>query len=135
LLALREEGHGGAREALGLLAQPRSERFGRGRLWSDDEVTCHTLNVTHHVTVLHRLKRVAVSVGRRLRELALMLNTDDIIEHVIAPNRSAWAQLARGAATLNGHAMKEGNGGALDDEDTVQVAAKADCEVLLFDLD
>ena len=52
----------------------------------------------------------------------------------IAPNRSAWVQLARGAATLNGHEMKEGDGAALDDEDTVQITGLADCEVLLFDL-
>ena len=41
----------------------------------------------------------------------------------------------RGAATLNGHEMKEGDGAALDDEDTVQVTAQADCELLLVDLD
>ena len=52
----------------------------------------------------------------------------------IAPNRSAWVQLARGAATLNGHEMKEGDGAGLDDEGTVEITAQADCEVLLFDL-
>jgi redox-sensitive bicupin YhaK (pirin superfamily) len=53
---------------------------------------------------------------------------------VIAPNRGAWVQLARGAAMLNGHEMKEGDGAALDDEDTVQITAQVDSEVLLFDL-
>jgi len=77
----------------------------------------------------------AITIHQDVRLYAACLNTDDIIEHVIAPNRGAWVQLARGAATLNGHAMKEGDGGALDDEDTVQVTAQADCEVLLFDLD
>jgi redox-sensitive bicupin YhaK (pirin superfamily) len=43
-------------------------------------------------------------------------------------------QLARGAATLNGHEMKQRDGAALDDEDTAQITALADCEVLLFDL-
>jgi hypothetical protein len=38
------------------------------------------------------------------------------------------------AATLNNHAIKGGDGASLDDEDTVQVAAESDCEVLLFDL-
>jgi redox-sensitive bicupin YhaK (pirin superfamily) len=57
-----------------------------------------------------------------------------LVEHVIAPNCRAWVQLARGAATLNNHALKEGDGASLDDEDTVQVAAESDCEVLLFDL-
>jgi redox-sensitive bicupin YhaK (pirin superfamily) len=53
---------------------------------------------------------------------------------VIAPNRRAWLQLARGAATLNGHTMKEGDGASLDDEEIAQVAAQSDCEMLLFDL-
>jgi redox-sensitive bicupin YhaK (pirin superfamily) len=53
---------------------------------------------------------------------------------VIASNRNAWVQLARAAATLHGHPMKEGDGAAPDDEDTVQIIAQADCEVLLFDL-
>jgi redox-sensitive bicupin YhaK (pirin superfamily) len=61
-------------------------------------------------------------------------NTDHTIEHVIASNRNAWVQLARAAATLHGHPMKEGDGAAPDDEDTVQIIAQADCEVLLFDL-
>ena len=30
---------------------------------------------------------------------------------------------------------KEGDGAALDDEDTVQVTAQVDCELLLLDLD
>ena len=33
---------------------------------------------------------------------------------------------ARGAATLNGHEMKEGDGAAPDDEDSIQVTAQAD---------
>jgi redox-sensitive bicupin YhaK (pirin superfamily) len=76
----------------------------------------------------------AITIHQDVRLYAACLNTDHTIEHVIAPNRSAWVQLARGAATLNGHEMKEGDGAGLDDEGTVQITAQADCEVLLFDL-
>ena len=76
----------------------------------------------------------AITIHQDVRLYAACLNTDHTIEHVIAPNRSAWVQLARGAATLNGHEMKEGDGAALDDEDTVHITALADCELLLFDL-
>ena len=65
---------------------------------------------------------------------ATCLSSGHLVEHVIAPNRRALVQLARGAATLNNHAIKEGDGASLDDEDTVQVAAESDCEVLLFHL-
>src|SRR5262249_20333807 len=76
----------------------------------------------------------AITIHQDVRLYAACLNSGQTIEHVIAPNRSAWLQLARGAATLNGHAMKEGDGAALADEDIVRVASEADCEVLLFDL-
>ena len=77
----------------------------------------------------------AITIHQNVRLYAACINTGHTIEHVIAPNRRAWMQLARGAATLNGHEMKEGDGAALDDEDTVQVTAQADCELLLLDLD
>ena len=76
----------------------------------------------------------AITIHQDVRLYAACLNTDNSIEHVIASNRNAWVQLARGAATLNGHPMKEADGAALDDEDTVQITAQADSEVLLFDL-
>jgi quercetin 2,3-dioxygenase len=76
----------------------------------------------------------AITIHQDVRLYAACLNTDHTIEHVIAPNRGAWVQLARGAAMLNGHEMKEGDGAALDDEDTVQITAQVDSEVLLFDL-
>lgn len=76
----------------------------------------------------------AITIHQDVRLYAACLNAGHIIEHVLAPNRGAWVQLARGAATLNGHAMKEGDGAALDDENIVRVAAQADCEMLLFDL-
>ncbi len=65
---------------------------------------------------------------------AACLTTDHTVEHVVAPNRGAWVQLARGVATLNGQELKEGDGAALDDEDIIHITAQgADSEVLLFD--
>ena len=77
----------------------------------------------------------AITIHQNVRLYAACLNTGHIIDHVIAPNHGVWVQLACGAATLNQHAMKEGDGAALDNEDTVQITAHADCELLLFDLD
>jgi quercetin 2,3-dioxygenase len=73
----------------------------------------------------------AITIHQDVRLYAACLNTDHTIDHVIAPNRGAWVQLARGAATLNGHEMKVGDGAALEDEDTVQITAQVDSEVLL----
>jgi redox-sensitive bicupin YhaK (pirin superfamily) len=76
----------------------------------------------------------AVGIHQDVRLYAACLGTGHMVEHAIGSNRSAWVQLARGAATLNGHAMKEGDGAALNNEDIAHVEAKADCEVLLLDL-
>ena len=76
----------------------------------------------------------AVTIHQDVRLYTACLRPGDAIEHAIAPGRRAWLQLARGAVALNGHAMKEGDGAALTDEDIVRVEAEADSEALLFDL-
>jgi redox-sensitive bicupin YhaK (pirin superfamily) len=54
--------------------------------------------------------------------------------HALAPGRHAWVQMARGAASVNGHALKAGDGVALSDEAAVELLGSAEAEVLLFDL-
>ena len=48
--------------------------------------------------------------------------------------RHGWVQVARGAVTVNGTALAEGDGAAISDEEKVTIAASAPAEVLLFDL-
>lgn len=52
----------------------------------------------------------------------------------LAPDRHAWLQVARGAVSVNGVPLKEGDGAALSRESAVEVKAAEDSEVLLFDL-
>jgi quercetin 2,3-dioxygenase len=89
-----------------------------------------------HALAEHATIVIAESTRRLVCNLlqTACLGTGHIVEQAIGPIRSAWVQLTRGAATLNGHAMKEGDGAAMNDEDIVYVEAKADCEVLLLDL-
>jgi quercetin 2,3-dioxygenase len=54
--------------------------------------------------------------------------------HTIAPGRGVWLQVARGALSLNGHALTEGDGVAVSDEGELHLKASAACEFLLFDL-
>jgi len=55
-------------------------------------------------------------------------------KHALAPGRHAWVQMARGAASVNGHPLKAGDGAALSDEAAVELLGSAEAEVLLFDL-
>ncbi|HMA81312.1 MAG TPA: pirin family protein [Candidatus Binatia bacterium] len=49
-------------------------------------------------------------------------------------NRQSWAQLLRGAVTLNGTSLRAGDGAAISDEITLAVTVVEDAEILLFDL-
>ena len=55
-------------------------------------------------------------------------------KHSIASGRHARLQVARGAVTLNGTALKAGDGAAISDESEIRVEASELSEVLLFDL-
>lgn len=49
-------------------------------------------------------------------------------------DRHGWIQVARGAVTVNGTALAEGDGAAISDEEKVAIVANAPAEVLFFDL-
>jgi len=48
--------------------------------------------------------------------------------------RHGWVQVARGAITVNGTALAEGDGAAISDEEKVTLSATAPAEILFFDL-
>jgi quercetin 2,3-dioxygenase len=52
----------------------------------------------------------------------------------VKPSRQAWVQMARGAATLNGVKLNEGDGAASSQEEILEFKAAEDAEILLFDL-
>ena len=52
----------------------------------------------------------------------------------LKPGRHAWVQIARGSGTLNGVALKAGDGAAVSDESTLVLSADEPVEALLFDL-
>jgi redox-sensitive bicupin YhaK (pirin superfamily) len=76
----------------------------------------------------------AITINQDVRVYACCLNEPHAVENVIAPNRNGWLQLARGAVTLNGNPMRDGDGAAMHDEGSIRIAAEADSELLLFDL-
>jgi redox-sensitive bicupin YhaK (pirin superfamily) len=63
-----------------------------------------------------------------------VLGTDERRAFELAPGRHAWVQLARGSATVNGHALSAGDGARVSDESRLEIAGTSDAELLLFDL-
>jgi redox-sensitive bicupin YhaK (pirin superfamily) len=52
----------------------------------------------------------------------------------LRPGRYAWVQVVRGEASLNGHEVAAGDGVAVSDERAIELNAKTETELLLFDL-
>lgn len=76
----------------------------------------------------------SVTVHQDVRLYATLLGRGEQVEHALAPGRHAWLQLARGAGTLNGVALKAGDGVAVSGEERLVLAASEPLEALLFDL-
>ena len=62
------------------------------------------------------------------------LGEGDQASLTLAPGRHAWVQVARGAISLNGTPLQQGDGAAVSDERELVVRSSEDSEILLFDL-
>ncbi len=63
-----------------------------------------------------------------------LLDTDQAVEHEIAPGRQAYVQIARGRARVNAVEMNSGDGAQITGESRVRIDGADEAEVLLFDL-
>ena len=76
----------------------------------------------------------ALTIHQDASVYAAVLEPDQRVTHEIAPERHAWVQVARGAVTLNGHPLGEGDGAAVSEESRLELVGAEPAEVLLFDL-
>lgn len=65
---------------------------------------------------------------------AARLGPGDEVSHALRAGRGAWLQVARGEVSLNGLALAEGDGAAIEGETHLSIAGTSPSEVLLFDL-
>ena len=63
-----------------------------------------------------------------------VLPTGTALEVALAPDRHAWIQVAHGHVHVNDLALEAGDGAAASNETTLKLEARADSEILLFDL-
>ena len=76
----------------------------------------------------------SLKVHQDLKLYSTLLGKGEQTEYTLAPGRHAWLQMARGAGTLNGVAVKAGDGVAVSEESRLVLAATEPLEALLFDL-
>ena len=68
-------------------------------------------------------------------ELSLaVLPEGQSVSYSLKPRRAAWLQVARGSVTLNGTALRAGDGAAIGQESMLELKAVERAEVLVFDL-
>ena len=76
----------------------------------------------------------SVTVHQDMTLHSALLGKGEKTEYTLAPGRHAWVQLARGSGTLNGVALKAGDGAAVSNEGSLVITAHEPMEALLFDL-
>ncbi len=75
-----------------------------------------------------------VTIHQAAEILAARLAPGASAAHALAAGSHAWVQVARGAVTVNGEALRAGDGAAISDERTLTARADAEAELLLFAL-
>jgi len=73
-------------------------------------------------------------VHQDLSLYAARLEPAQSVHHRLAPGRHCWVQVARGSVRVNGVALDEGDGAAVEYERDIEIEAVQSTEVLVFDL-
>ena len=78
----------------------------------------------------------SVTIHQDAALYAAALEPRESVRHKLEGGRHAWLQVARGAVTLNGVALKAGDGAAASEESALEIAGAGSesSEILLFDL-
>jgi redox-sensitive bicupin YhaK (pirin superfamily) len=76
----------------------------------------------------------SVTVHQDVSLYAGVFEAGERAELSLSPGRRAWVQVARGEVVVNGEALREGDGAAIEGEAKVSVEGRGPGEVLVFDL-
>jgi len=76
----------------------------------------------------------SISVNQDADLYSGLFKTGESAHLDLRPGRHAWVQVASGDVTLNGECLSAGDGAAVSDEAALDLTARSDAEVLVFDL-
>jgi redox-sensitive bicupin YhaK (pirin superfamily) len=76
----------------------------------------------------------SVTINQDARLYSALVDGAERIEFEVRPGRKAWIQVARGAVSVKGEALEQGDGCGLENAGTVVLDAGSSAEILLFDL-
>ncbi|MBI1776270.1 MAG: pirin family protein [Proteobacteria bacterium] len=75
-----------------------------------------------------------LDIHQDVRIYASLLDRGARVGHKLASGRGAWIQVVDGTLSANGQTLKTGDGAAIEDVETIDIAATTEAEFLLFDL-
>ena len=76
----------------------------------------------------------SVTIHQDARMYAGLFDGGEAATHALAPGRLGYVHMARGAATVNGHALQAGDSLLLADEPAITIGRGQGAELLVFDL-
>ena len=76
----------------------------------------------------------AVTIHQDVDLYSAVLQKGDHVSYQLQPNRYGWLQVAKGEVSLNGNALKAGDGVALSEAESLKIGTDTSAEILLFDL-
>lgn len=76
----------------------------------------------------------SVTIHQDARLYAALLASGESVSHALDPNRYAWVHVARGKVRMGDLELREGDGAAITETQSIDLAGIDAAEVLLFDL-
>ncbi len=76
----------------------------------------------------------SLRINQDARLYGTLLAPAQVVEHRLNAGRHAWVQVARGAVTVNGSRLGQGDGAAVSEVDKLTLIGEESAEVLVFDL-
>lgn len=76
----------------------------------------------------------AVTIHQDVDLYTSILEPGDVVSYELKAHRYAWLQIAQGVATLNGNALRAGDGVQLSGQAQLEISTDIGAEILLFDL-
>lgn len=76
----------------------------------------------------------SVTINQDANVYATILEQAQEVTCELGAGRHAWVQVARGAVSINGQILDQGDGAGISDEKSVRVVGERAAEILLFDL-
>jgi quercetin 2,3-dioxygenase len=76
----------------------------------------------------------SVTINQATDVYSSKLERGEAVTHRLGNGHKGWLQVARGAVSVNGVSLKQGDGAAISDEPELQITSVEPGEVLLFDM-